>query len=77
MGKEENKDKNLDQDIGPLGLSEDEIVMLAYALEYDHSDEVTNSINAILEKIEQRLHVDTFVGNRLSEYGRIVGWSKE
>jgi len=63
--------------VEPLGLSTDEIVMLAYALEYEHSDEVTNSVGKILEKIEKGLHVDTYVGNRLIEYGKIMGWCKE
>lgn len=74
MGQEENKEEDLGNQ---LGLSQDEIILLAYVVEYEHSDEINNLIGAILEKIEQGLHVDTYVGNRLAEYGRIMGWSKE
>jgi hypothetical protein len=79
MGNEEDKDKNLDQGIKerPFGLTSDEIILLAYVLEYDCTDGVHGQVAQILEKIENELHVDTYVGNRLSEHGRIMGWSKE
>lgn len=77
MGKEEDKDKDLDQEEMILGLTSGEVVMLAYAVEYECGDDVNDSISNILEKIEQGLHVDTYIGNRLAEYGRIMGWSKE
>jgi len=60
-----------------MKLSSDEVAMLAYALEYDINDNTISSIGAILEKIEKGLHVDTYVGNRLIEYGKVMGWSKE
>ena len=77
MGKEINKGKGLDKEIIPMELSSDEVAMLAYALEYDVNDNIISSIGAILEKIEKGLHVDTYVGNRLIEYGKVMGWSKE
>lgn len=73
MGKERNDCEGLDKNC----LTQDEIVMLAYALEYNHNDDINNALGRILEKIEHGLHVDTYVGNRLSEYGKIMGWSKE
>ena len=60
-----------------FNLSSDEIIMLAYGLEYDYNGAIQNKINKILEKIENELHVDTYVGNKLFEYGRIMGWQKE
>lgn len=60
-----------------FGLKAEEVIMLAYALEYEHNDNLNNSITSILEKIEKGLHVDTYIGNRLNEYGKIMGWSKE
>ena len=78
MGQEDNNNKSLDKkEINPFNLSTDEIVMLAYALEYECNDEIHNLLGIILEKIENGLHVDTYVGNRLSEYGHAMGWSKE
>ena len=77
MGKESDKSKDLDKEIIPMKLSSDEVAMLAYALEYDINDNTISSIGAILEKIEKGLHVDTYVGNRLIEYGKVMGWSKE
>jgi len=66
------------EQIEPLfGLTTEEIAMLAYALEYEHNDNLNESVGSILEKIEKGLHVDTYVGNRLSEYGKTMGWSKE
>ena len=75
MGQKEDNDKDLD--IVPINLSKDEIIMLAYAVEYECNDEMHSVISDILEKIEHGLHVDTYVGSRLSEHGRIMGWSKE
>jgi len=60
-----------------FGLMAEEIMLLAYALEYECNDNFNDSINSILEKIEQGIHVDAYVGSRLAEYGRIMGWSKE
>lgn len=55
----------------------DEIILLAYALEYDCNDNIQSKINEILEKVEQNIHVDAYVGSRLAEHGRIMGWSRE
>jgi len=77
MGKESIKSEGLGQEIIPMELSSDEVAMLAYALEYGINDNAISSVGAILEKIEKGLHVDTYVGNRLIEYGKVMGWSKE
>lgn len=77
MGKEDNFDKGLDQKVDHFGISVDEVVMLAYAMEYGCNDGINGLVGAILEKIEHGLSVDTYIGNRLAEYGRIMGWSKE
>lgn len=60
-------------------LSSDEITMLAYALEYESecSDEIYAHVNKILDKIENNLNIDTPIGNRISEYGKSMGWNKE
>ncbi|MBD3408513.1 MAG: hypothetical protein GF411_20485 [Candidatus Lokiarchaeota archaeon] len=67
----------MDEEVDSINLSIDEIIALAYALEYEYNDEVHGLIGRILEKIEQGLHIDAYVGSRLAEYGRIMGWSKE
>jgi len=79
MGKEKDINKGMDEDCVEqyMGLTPDEVVMLAYAVEYEYNDDFANSINAILEKIECGLHVDTYVGGRLFEHGKVMGWSKE
>ena len=58
-------------------ISSDEVLVLAYALEYDCNEEIQSTIGKILEKIEDKLSVDTYIGGRLAEYGRTMGWSKE
>jgi len=77
MGQEDSNDQGLDEEVIPFNLTSDEIAMLAYALEYECNDGIQGLLNDVLEKIEHGLHVDTYVGNRLAEHGRIMGWSKE
>lgn len=66
-----------DKSLCSLNVSADEVIMLAYAMEYGCNDGINDLIVAVLEKIEQGLSIDTYIGNRLAEYGRIMGWSKE
>jgi hypothetical protein len=55
----------------------DEVLMLAYALEYDCNKEIQDKIVKILEKVENEMSIDTYIGGRLAEHGRVMGWSKE
>jgi len=78
MGSEDNNNKSLDQEVViPMNLTSDDIALLAFALEYDVNDNTVGALGDILEKIEKGLHVDTYVGNRLAEHGKIMGWVKE
>lgn len=82
MGQEEDKDTCVDEEkievgIDLVGLSSEEVIMLAFALEYECNDRVHNLVNDILEKIEHKIHLDAYVGSRISEYGHIMGWNKE
>ena len=61
----------------PDSITNDDIILLAYALEYECNDKVQSKVNKVLEKVENQIHIDTFIGNRLCEYGRIMGWSKD
>jgi len=58
-------------------LTQDEIILLAFALEYDCNDKMQKRLASILEKVENNLHVDAVIGHRLYEHGKIMGWSKE
>jgi hypothetical protein len=58
-------------------ISTDEIMMLAFYSEYSCNDEIQGKIDSILEKIENNISIDTYVGNRLLEYGKSMGWHEE